>query len=473
MSKFLDSNGLAYFWGKLKAYFVAKEVGKGLSTNDYTTAEKNKLAGIEAGAEVNTVTSVNGQTGAVTVPSVVMSDTAPLMDGAASAGVSDEAARGDHVHPHDISLLPIDTVTGNPVMVDAFPCPAEEVTALFAPKQSGSGNPSPNNVRPISIFGDSITVMRFGKNLLDMSAAVSGYLASTGKSISSPDAGNMTSDWIPVVSGQPFTYKCNPNITGSLAAWTGYAFYSTADLSSVIGSRTTAASYTVTVTPPAGAKYIRIGSRYMNGGSAQFEAGSSATDYAAYVASQSVTVQLGGTYYGGTLNLVTGVLSITKAFQTITGTDNWNGFSTGSKNSSAKLSLSPFPLIQSSTSGYNGAISSTGKENSKYWATAARPNEAPPNGDMSFAIGEYIGDYYIRVYRTDYSAITDLAAFKSNFPETQICYTLDVPVTYQLTPQEVEMMNGYNTFMTDADSLTIGYRCEIQKYIQKLIAALA
>ena len=32
---------------------VDKEAGKGLSTNDFTTAEKSKLAGIEAGAEVN------------------------------------------------------------------------------------------------------------------------------------------------------------------------------------------------------------------------------------------------------------------------------------------------------------------------------------------------------------------------------------------------------------------------------------
>lgn len=32
---------------------VDKETGKGLSTNDFTTAEKNKLAGIQAGAEVN------------------------------------------------------------------------------------------------------------------------------------------------------------------------------------------------------------------------------------------------------------------------------------------------------------------------------------------------------------------------------------------------------------------------------------
>lgn len=42
---------------------VDKVSGKGLSTNDYTTPEKTKLAGIEAGAEVNTIEgiSVNGE----------------------------------------------------------------------------------------------------------------------------------------------------------------------------------------------------------------------------------------------------------------------------------------------------------------------------------------------------------------------------------------------------------------------------
>lgn len=44
---------------------VDKVSGKGLSTNDYTTAEKNKLDGIEAGAEKNVVLSVAGKTGNV------------------------------------------------------------------------------------------------------------------------------------------------------------------------------------------------------------------------------------------------------------------------------------------------------------------------------------------------------------------------------------------------------------------------
>ena len=38
---------------------VDKILGKGLSTNDYTTDEKNKLAGIEAGAEVNNISDAD------------------------------------------------------------------------------------------------------------------------------------------------------------------------------------------------------------------------------------------------------------------------------------------------------------------------------------------------------------------------------------------------------------------------------
>ena len=48
---FLDETGATIFADEVKTYVsnttVAKETGKGLSTNDYTTTEKNKLAGID------------------------------------------------------------------------------------------------------------------------------------------------------------------------------------------------------------------------------------------------------------------------------------------------------------------------------------------------------------------------------------------------------------------------------------------
>lgn len=53
MAKFLDENGLLYLWQKLTTLFVKKEAGKGLSTNDYTTAEKEKLANTYTKTEID------------------------------------------------------------------------------------------------------------------------------------------------------------------------------------------------------------------------------------------------------------------------------------------------------------------------------------------------------------------------------------------------------------------------------------
>lgn len=44
--KYLDSNGLLYFWQKIVNVFVKKDGTKVLSDNNYTTEEKNKLAGL-------------------------------------------------------------------------------------------------------------------------------------------------------------------------------------------------------------------------------------------------------------------------------------------------------------------------------------------------------------------------------------------------------------------------------------------
>lgn len=52
-SKYLDPNGLLYFWQKIKAAFVAQESGKALSSNDFTDSLKNKLEGIDTGAQTN------------------------------------------------------------------------------------------------------------------------------------------------------------------------------------------------------------------------------------------------------------------------------------------------------------------------------------------------------------------------------------------------------------------------------------
>ena len=88
---------------------VDKESGKGLSTNDYTTAEKKKLAGIETGAQKNTVTSVAGKTGDVVlgkgdVGLGNVDNTADADKNVSHAATADDADKLDGKHSGDFLL---------------------------------------------------------------------------------------------------------------------------------------------------------------------------------------------------------------------------------------------------------------------------------------------------------------------------------------------------------------------------------
>lgn len=148
--KYLDNDGLLYFWTKLKSYFVKQESGKGLSANDLTNtlkgnydaaythstsahapsdAEKNVLVGIKVNGtdvpvdsatrksafDVPTKTSdLTNDSGFITSEDVPEGSTAssvtPVMDGVAAKGTDNGFARGDHVHPSDTSK--VDKVDG-------------------------------------------------------------------------------------------------------------------------------------------------------------------------------------------------------------------------------------------------------------------------------------------------------------------------------------------------------------------------
>ena len=91
-NKFLDNNGLTYFWQKIKEKLnnkVDKVEGKALSTNDYTTAEKNKLSGIAEGANKTVVDSTLSTT-----------STNPVQNKVINTALSGKA---DTTHTHKIA----------------------------------------------------------------------------------------------------------------------------------------------------------------------------------------------------------------------------------------------------------------------------------------------------------------------------------------------------------------------------------
>lgn len=82
--KYLDENGLTYYHSKVKTLLnnkVDKISGKGLSTNDYTTTEKNKLSGIATGAEVNQNAFSNVVVGETTISADSKTDTLTFVAG--------------------------------------------------------------------------------------------------------------------------------------------------------------------------------------------------------------------------------------------------------------------------------------------------------------------------------------------------------------------------------------------------------
>lgn len=116
MSKAIDlENGLPAIKSWANGKFVEKVNGKGLSENDYTTEEKNKLSGIATGAEENVQADWNETNTSSdayiknkpTIPEgVVPASETPVMDGTGAVGTSVKYAREDHVHPSDTSKAP-------------------------------------------------------------------------------------------------------------------------------------------------------------------------------------------------------------------------------------------------------------------------------------------------------------------------------------------------------------------------------
>lgn len=108
--------------------------------NNYTSAEKTKLAGIESGAEVNVqsdwsqtdssaddfiknkptnVSEFTNDAGYITQAAVPVAATAdPLMDGTAAVGTSAKWAKEDHVHPTDTSRAAASDLTALAGRVD-------------------------------------------------------------------------------------------------------------------------------------------------------------------------------------------------------------------------------------------------------------------------------------------------------------------------------------------------------------------
>ncbi|MBQ4018048.1 MAG: hypothetical protein II605_02265, partial [Paludibacteraceae bacterium] len=188
------------------------------------------------------------------------------------------------------------TVTGNPISVsDALAKPAESLVIEILPQQSGSGDPSPDNVRPI-IGWTCVNVQRTGKNLLPNDK----YQQSYGTVV----LGQTNSSYGTFLKAGTYTVSLTTSTIGTI-------YLNRSDGTSERVGEYSATQGSFTLNKDETLKVVYYNSRGISASdvtSFQLELGTTATAYEPYQGT-SVEVALGQTVYGGTLDVVSGVLT--------------------------------------------------------------------------------------------------------------------------------------------------------------------
>ena len=218
-----------------------------------------------------------------------------------------------------------------------------------------------------------------------------------------------------------------------------------------------------TFTASAKCRYIRFrcpttyGTTYNNDISINYPA-TDTVYHAGHV--QTVTIALGSTYYGGTLDALTGTLTVDRASFT------WGtGESTRLSNSKVcVLDKSDVVTIDPSNQAtLIGAICD--KLPSGTWAQLT-------GGSTSMAGCVYGNALGFRI--AGYTTLEEYETFLASNP-LQFVYLLKTPVTITgLTPAQIQALQGLNDVWSDTGDTSIGYRADTKLYIDsKLAAAIA
>lgn len=320
------------------------------------------------------------------------------------------------------------------------------LTLNLEPTQSGSGDPSPSNIRPISGWTGA-KVTRCGKNLLDVdkysnklprttngitwSKVGEGvYHASgtaTGTSYFNVSYSSGFASAMPVVGFHRkslYLSTTNSEILTSI----GY-FREDGSFSSLIKNGGVLPDEAVALRA-----YLNIqaGTTIDTDFNIQLEIGSTATAYEPY---QGDTYDItfpskAGTVYGGTLDVVSGELVVDRA------------------------------MVEKTIASMNNSEDYPGWENQMWIDNLAMGDASSraPAGTMMNISNFHVN--MIGINRLNHALFLPVQKYglrqtqwKADYPDltVQICYPLATPVTYQLAPIEVTTLLGDNTIWMDAE----------------------
>lgn len=350
-------------------------------------------------------------------------------------------------------FLPVDSASGSIAHFTdgAKDVPVKALSVSLEPIQSGSGDPSPDNVRPITGH-TQVAVNRTGKNLLKLDES---EMVSSGFTRAFPNP-------IPCAGQYKLTcqnrFGASENYMGCAVVfrnevggsgiggyYAGYAFGNTefTGVTTTITEEMANAKYIVFLFRASGATFSVLDNAQI-----QIEASSTASSYETYTA-QSITIPLGDTVYGGTLDVVNGVLTVDRAYTLLNNPDKWIA-ATGVVDFRYDVWIDDRKLYNDSYSGL---------------ACSYVPcvYGAEPYGRWTAASGYVFGikgsDITLAQVKADASA-----------GNIAIAYTIAQPITVPLTANQMTTLLGINNIWSDSGDVSVDYRADVQLYIKKMIA---
>lgn len=326
------------------------------------------------------------------------------------------------------SLISINTESGSIVSFsDGADYPAQDVTTTIEPIQAGTGTPSPSNPRAISGHTE-VVVSRTAINICD-EVFEPGTLNGTNGATVSYSGRIRSANYVPCKGGLSYYIYGGWNVAYRVFWY---------DHTQTFISRTGNVRNEV-VTAPSNACYFKItmegtsyGDTYRNDISLNYP--STDTSYHAYTGTDYAT-PLGQTVYVGTLNVTSGVLTVTHGYTTISDIGstigyNANGYFYGSITGKAVGNWNLISSAYKTTSGDSVGVMNDGE---------IKGNATTTN-----------------IYIKD-SNYTDASAFKTARGSVQIVYELATPLTVNLTAQQIQILTGTNNIWSSTGNSTVKY----------------
>jgi hypothetical protein len=434
-----------------------------------TPTQVSKLNEIEAGAQVNTVTSVAGKTGTVTLTKsdVGLGNVDNTSDLSKPISTAVQNALNLKANTSDISQSL--TATGNPLTIESSESNLVECVAEVEAVQDLHGYDSPwvggagKNKLPLTVDGIKAinTSGTWSGNVYTYNNIAYTILTDDGDNVIGIKVNGTTTTrsylivgLLDDLIGKSVIMNGCPSGGSIPYTDTGYSIFTGGV--GVPQVYDTGNGATFTVSENGGNVNININNVTMNNvmfypmiclateTDSTFEPYSNIspitgqTEVVIENAGKTYTIQLGDTIYGGELDAITGELRVNKAIKTVSDL-SWS------------LANNVFYATVSDKKYGSDAelITSHYQFGGNYVNTQTYNNNAPDK-----SAGGATGNATVYVKDSSY---TSASSFKTAMGDVQLVYELAEPYTIQLTPQQIRLLKGTNHLSCNTGDLTIKY----------------